>query len=144
MKKEYKCPQCLGISLLAESSWKEAIRLKRLCRSCAMKKWQTEKYGEKKIREFTSTCPKCKKEKKHRWKNQSETSIKNLSKIMSDKLCKSCSNSEYYVLSKAKINTKPERDFKKIARKLKIKYIQGYKYKGYNFDFFLPDLKILI
>jgi len=144
MKKEYKCPQCSSIKLLAESSWREAVRLKRLCKSCAMKKWQTEKYGEKTTREFTSTCPKCKKEKKHKWKNQSETNIKNLIEVMSTKMCKSCSNSEYYILSKTKKNTKPEREFKKIARKLKIKYRQGYKYKGYNFDFYLPELKILV
>jgi len=144
MKKEYKCPQCSSIKLLAECSWNEAIRLKRLCKSCAMKKWQTEKYGEKQTREFISTCPKCKKEKLHKWKNISETRIQTLIGVMSTKMCKSCSNSVYYVLSKTKKNTKPEREFKKIARQLKIKYRQGWKYKGYNFDFYLPELKILV
>jgi very-short-patch-repair endonuclease len=144
MKKEYKCPKCSKISLLVESSWREAKRLKRLCRSCAMKKWQDEKYGKKTISEFTSICPKCNKTKQHKWCNLSPTRIKNLSEAMSQKMCKSCSNSEYYTLSKKKKNTKPEKEFKIVLKELDIKFKQSYKYKGYYFDFYLPELDILV
>jgi very-short-patch-repair endonuclease len=146
MKYEYKCPKCFKVSLLAESSWKEAKRLKRLCRSCALKKWQDNKYGEKLISNYTSTCPKCGKLKYHKcnWTNLSPTQTKTLSETMSQKMCKSCSNSEYYTLSKTKINTKPEIELKTILKELNIKFKQSYKYKGYYFDFYLPELNILI
>jgi len=144
MKKEYKCPKCSKVSLLAECSWREAKRLKRLCRSCAMKKWQDEKYGKKIISKFTSTCPKCGKIKQHKWSNLSPTQAESLSETMSQKMCKSCSNSEYYTLSKKKKNTKPERELKIILKELGIKFKQSYKYKGYYFDFYLPELDILV
>jgi G:T-mismatch repair DNA endonuclease (very short patch repair protein) len=143
-KKEYECPKCLKISLLAESSWKEAKRLKRLCRSCAMNKWQEEKYGKKTDVEFTSTCFKCGKIKFHKQKNLSPTQTKHISNILSKKMCKSCSNSEYYTLSKKKKNTKPERELKSILKELNIKFKHSYKYQGYYFDFYLPELNILI
>jgi hypothetical protein len=136
MKKEYKCPKCFHIKLLEECSWREAVRLKRMCKSCAMKKWQSEKYGEKKTQEFISICPICKNQKHHKHKNVSITQIQSLVNVMSTKMCKSCSNSKYYVLSKTKINTKPEREFKKLCKHLKIEYEQGYKYKGHNLEIF--------
>ena len=135
MHKEYKCPSCSEIKLLAESSHRESVRLKRVCKSCAMRKWQSEKYGVKETRTFTSSCPNCGKEKTHTWKNISPTSVESLKETMSNKLCRSCSNSIHYTLAKTKSNTKPEREFKKVARKNKIKYTQGYKYEGYNYDF---------
>lgn len=144
MRKKYKCPKCSKISLLVESSWREAKRLKRLCRSCAMKKWQNEKYGEKTISEFNSTCPKCGILKTHKRKNLSITQVQNLSKTSSQKMCKSCSNSEYYVLSKTKKNTKPERILKEILKELNIEFKQSYKYQGYYFDFYLLELDILV
>lgn len=144
MKKEYKCPQCLNIKLLAESTWRESTRLNRICKSCAMKKWQTEKYGKKSEVEFTSTCCRCGKIKKHKYKNLSPTQAKTISETMSQKMCKSCSNSEYYTLSKKKKNTKPERELKTILKELGIKFKQSYKYKGYYFDFYLLELNILV
>ena len=87
MRKDYKCPTCSKVTLLAECSYKEAVRLKRQCKSCAMKKWQNKKYGNKKTTEFTSTCPNCGVEKKHKWKNISPTQAKTLTETMSKKLC---------------------------------------------------------
>ena len=144
MRKDYKCPTCSKVTLLAECSYKEAVRLKRQCKSCAMKKWQNKKYGNKKTTEFTSTCPNCGVEKKHKWKNISPTQAKTLTETMSKKLCRSCSNSIHYVLSPKKSNTKPERKLKTILNKLKIKYKQSYKFEGYYFDFFLPEYNILV
>lgn len=144
MKKEYKCPQCSNVKLLAESSWKESTRLNRICKSCAMRKWQKEKYGVKKTTEFISTCPNCGLEKKHKWKNISPTQTETLIKDMSKKLCKSCSNSIHYTLSKKKKNTKPERELKVILKELNIKFKQSYKYKGHNYDFYLPEYKTLV
>ena len=141
---DYKCPSCSKISPLKESSYKEAKRLKRLCRSCAMKKWQNKKYGRKKDTKFTSTCPKCGKIKTHKWSKVSPTQIKTLSETASKKMCKSCSNSVYYTLSKKKQNTKPERELKNILKELNVKFEQPYKYKGYYFDFYLSELDILI
>jgi G:T-mismatch repair DNA endonuclease (very short patch repair protein) len=145
MEKEYKCPQCSKISLLKESSWKEAIRLKRLCRSCAMKKWQDEKYGKKEINEFTSICPNCKQIKTHTSNTLlSATQVQTLIDKFSSKLCYACSNSIHYILSGKKKNTKPEREFKSILKDLNIKFKQSYKYKGYYFDFYIPKLNVLI
>lgn len=143
-KKIYKCPKCTKNSHLAKHSYQQALLLKRLCRSCAMKKWHIEKYGEKKDRIFTIKCPVCGKDKKHTWKNQSEKQFERVKKDLSKKLCKSCSNSIYYILPKNKFNTKPEREFKEILNKLKIDYIQGFKF-GYKFyDFYIPKLNILV
>ena len=144
MRKEYKCPSCSGIKLLAESSYRESVRLKRVCKSCAMRKWQAEKYGVKETRTFISTCSNCGKEKIHTWKNITLTNVEYLKEVNSKRLCRSCSNSIHYTLAKTKSNTKPEREFKKVARKNKIKYTQGYKYEGYNYDFYLPELDILV
>ena len=143
-KKSYKCPSCGCEKLLAESSYRQAIRLKRLCKSCAMKKWQLEKYGEKQNRIFFTKCPKCNKNKKHIWKNQSETQLKRLKQDLSKKLCKTCSNSLFYVLPKNKFDTKPERKFKDILKKLKIKYTQGFKLENKFYDFYLHKENILI
>ena len=144
MKKEYKCPQCSNVKLLAESSFKEAVRLKRICKSCAMKKWQTEKYGKKDTKEFTSSCCNCGKVKNHKWKNISQTQAESLSKKLSKKLCKSCSNSIHFTLSKKKKNTKPEIELKTILKELKISFQQSYKYKGNYYDFYLPELDTLV
>ncbi len=144
MRKEYKCPSCSGIKLLAECSWREAVRLKRLCNSCAVGVWHKERYGVKKTRTFVSTCPSCGKEKSHTHKNKTPYQVKRLVEENSKRLCYSCSNSIHYTLAQAKSNTKPEREFKKVARKNKIKYTQGYKYEGYNYDFYLPELDILV
>lgn len=144
MEYKYECPQCSSVNILKKFSFEQAKKLKRLCRSCAMKKWQLEKYGEKTLSEFTSTCPKCGKIKKHKWKNLSPTQTKSRSKDLSLKMCKSCSNSEYYVLSKTKTNTKPERKLKEILQNNSINFKQSYKYEGYYFDFYLIDYNILI
>lgn len=144
MKKEYKCPQCSNIKLLAESSWKESTRLNRICKSCAMRKWQAEKYGVKSDVEFTSNCCNCGKLKKHKHKNLSPTQVSTLSKTMSQKMCRSCSNSIHYTLSKKKKNTKPERELKVILKELNIKFKQSYKYKGHNYDFYLPEFNMLV
>jgi len=143
-KKIYKCPSCGSEKLLAESSYRQAVRLKRICKSCAMKKWQLEKYGLKKDRVFFTKCPKCNKNKEHIWKNQSETQLKRLEKDLSKKLCKNCSNSIYYILPKIKSNTKPEIKFKDILRELGIEYIQSFKLKNKFYDFYLQKENILI
>ena len=144
MKKEYKCPQCSNIKLLAESSWRESTRLNRICKNCAMRKWQVKKYGKKSKVEFTSTCCKCGGEKTHNYSNLSPTQVKSLTNKMSEKMCKSCSNSEYYVLSKKKLNTKPERELKLILKKLNIQFKQSYKYKGHYYDFYLPKVNFYL
>lgn len=144
MPKEYTCPNCSNVNLLADSSYREAVRLKRLCKSCAMRKWQAEKYGVKKDRTFISTCKSCGEEKTHHWKNVSPHQVKTLIKTNNNLLCYSCSNSKHYTISQTKVNTKPEQKFKKVARKNKIKYRQSYKYKGHYFDFYLPELDILV
>lgn len=143
--KEYTCPSCGGIKMLKENSHYEATRLKRVCKSCAMRKWQEEKYGKKNIYEFTSTCPKCNQTKTHIYKNPlSLYQTQTLSTKFSSLLCYNCSNSEYYVLSKTKTNTKPEQIFKSILEELKINFTQSFKYKKYNFDFYLPDFDTMI
>ena len=110
-----------------------------------MKKWQDKKYGKKEIYKFNSTCPNCKQIKTHTYKNPlSPTQAQTLSNRLSSQLCYSCSNSEYYVLSKNKINTKPEQEFKIILDELKINYIHGFKYQKYNFDFYLPNSDTLV
>jgi G:T-mismatch repair DNA endonuclease (very short patch repair protein) len=144
MSKEYTCPNCGNIKTLADSSYKEAVRLKRFCNSCAMKKWHAERYGVKKDRVFTSTCPSCGKEKHHTKSNTTLYQLKSTIKKFNKRLCYSCSNSKHYTISQTKVNTKPEREFKKVARKNKIKYRQSYKYKGHYFDFYLPELDILV
>jgi G:T-mismatch repair DNA endonuclease (very short patch repair protein) len=143
--KEYTCPSCGGTKMLKENSHYEATRLKRVCKSCAMRKWQEEKYGKKDIYEFTSTCPKCNQTKTHIYKNPlSLYQTQTLSTKFSSLLCYNCSNSEYYVLSKTKTNTKPEQIFKSILEELKINFTQSFKYKKYNFDFYLPDFDTMI
>jgi hypothetical protein len=143
--KEYTCPSCGSTKFLKENSHYEATRLKRICKSCAMKKWQDKKYGKKEIYKFNSTCPNCKQIKTHIYKNPlSPTQTQTLSNRLSSQLCYSCSNSEYYVLSKNKINTKPEQEFKIILDELKINYIHGFKYQKYNFDFYLPHFDVLV
>jgi G:T-mismatch repair DNA endonuclease (very short patch repair protein) len=144
MKKEYKCPQCLNTKLVAESTFKEATRLNRVCKRCAMREWQSKKYGEKTNVEFTSSCCNCGKIKKHKRKNLSPTQIKSIKEIMSQKMCRSCSNSIHYTLSKNKKNTKPERELKIILKELNIKFKQSYKYKGHYYDFYLPEFNILV
>jgi G:T-mismatch repair DNA endonuclease (very short patch repair protein) len=143
--KEYTCPSCGNIKLLKENSHYESTRLKRVCKSCAMKKWQDEKYGKKEINNFTSTCPNCNQVKTHKSNTLlSPTQAQTLSNRFSTQLCYSCSNSMYYVLSKTKINTKPEQNLKVLLDELKINYIHSFKYQKYNFDFYLPDFDILI
>jgi len=143
--KKYTCPSCGNIKLLKENSHYEATRLKRVCKSCAMKKWQDEKYGKKEINKFTSTCPNCNQSKTHTYNTPlSATQAQTLSNKFSTQLCYSCSNSIHYVLSKNKINTKPEQSLKIILDELKIKYIHSFKYQKYNFDFYLPDFDTLI
>tara|TARA_R110000765_G_C18804176_1_gene593978 strand:- start:220 stop:858 length:639 start_codon:yes stop_codon:yes gene_type:complete len=144
MKKEYKCPQCSNVKLLAECSWRESTRLNRVCKSCAMRKWQIEKYGIKSDVEFTSTCCRCGGVKKHKHKNLSPTQVKTLQKEFSKTMCKSCSNSVHYVLSTKKSNTKPERELKVILKELNVKFKQSYKYKGHYYDFYLPEYKALV
>jgi len=143
--KEYTCPSCGGTKMLKENSHYESTRLKRVCKSCAMRKWQEEKYGKKDIYEFASTCPKCNQTKTHKVTTPlSPTQTQTLSNKFSTQLCYPCSNSVHYTLSKTKINTKPEQIFKSILEELKINFIQSFKYKKHNFDFYLPDSDTLV
>lgn len=140
----YECPSCKTHLELQREAYRRASKLQGKCNSCAVKEWTQNKYGEKKERTFTSTCPRCSKTKHHKYKNISNSQLEYLSEKMNNHLCKSCSNSIYYVLSPLKINTKPEVEFKEILEEYNINYVQNFKYKGFHFDFYIPDMDILV
>lgn len=143
-KIEYQCPSCNKISLLHRNAFYNAVKEKKQCNSCAVKKWHIKKYGKREDREFTTNCPRCNKIKYHKRKNISPTQLLNIKNIMSKKLCLSCSNTLYHTLPSSKINTKPELKFKEILNELNINYIHNFKFMNYHFDFYLNDLDILV
>lgn len=140
-----KCPKC-GIDIVHKNynSYKDSIRLKRVCTTCSNKSWQIKKYGKKKIVYFKSICPRCKKIKKHYHKNTSPYHAKLLIKIASTKLCKHCSNEVYYKVPKHFKNTKPELKFKEYLEQNKINFFQQYKLINKYYDFYLSEYNLLV
>jgi very-short-patch-repair endonuclease len=143
-QKEYTCPSCNTVNTLQHNAYKKAVKYNKKCRKCTITEWQKEKYGEKKLTEFTSQCHNCGKTKKHKWNNLSPTNLINIQNTMNKKLCKNCSNTLFYTLPTTKTNTKPEIKFKNILEELNIEYIQNYRYKYNHYDFYLIKFNILV